>query len=163
MMMAKLKIDIDIPCIIVPKDTGIIYCNQVGGYACHQLEVEGYIIPLAETYYRRVHGEEKANSKNPYWNKYKVQEHFDKLFAPLEKGTKYNGHGYKGIDESDAEYIEHIFKDDYFLTLKVDRDMLKESEEAKVFVIITLEQYNALYERIEPLQVNGILTWNNSD
>lgn len=158
----KPTIDTNIPCVIVPKATGILYGNQVGGYACHQLEIEGYIIPLESKSYVKVKEGEKSNNDNPYWNIYDVQEQLDKLFAPIN-GSKYKGHCYKGIDEDDALYIENLFKDNFFMSLEVDRDNLGKCEEAKVFVKVTLAQYDFNHNSIEPFVVEGVLTWKNSD
>jgi hypothetical protein len=160
----KPIIDVSIPCIIIPAKTGVIYANQVGGYACHQIEIEGYIIPLSPYFFVKVKENEKSNNPdNPYWNKHDLQEHFDKLFAPLKQDTKYNGHGYDGIDEEDAEYIEKAIGKDDFMEIQVDRNMLTECEEAKIYVKIKLSQYDEHCKEMKPLITEGILTWENSD
>jgi len=159
----KPVIGVSIPCIIIPHKTGIVYFNQVGGYAVHDLEVEGYIIPLEQDYYVKIIDGEKSNCDNPYWSKYNLQEHFDKLFAPLKEETKYNGHGYKGIDLEDVEYLERAFFKTDFLEITIDRERLADCEEAKIYVSIKLSQYNSEGKEIEPLCVDGILTWENSD
>ena len=48
-MAAPLRIFLDplpYPVVIVPAPTGVIYACQVGGTACLQREVEGYLVPL---------------------------------------------------------------------------------------------------------------------
>ena len=156
--MQKPTIEISTPCIVVPVKTGIIYVNQVGGYACHNLEVEGYIIPLNPNYCVRIKKGEKSNWDNPYWSRYNLQEHFDKLFAP-KKGSKYNGHCYNGIDIDDVKYLEKAFSKTDFMEIKIDRTRLKECEEAKIYVSVKLKQYN----NKKPLCADGILSWENSD
>ena len=37
---------INTPTLIIPKETGIIYFNQVGGVSCIQKEIEGYVLPI---------------------------------------------------------------------------------------------------------------------
>ena len=151
-------------CIIIPAKTGIIYCNQVGGYACHQIEIEGYIIPLPPTFFVKLKEGEKSNCDNPYWSKYYLQEHFDKLFAPLDETTKYQGHCYSdGIDEADAEYIEKAVSRNDFMDIKVDMCSLRDCEEAKIYVYVDLKQYDEHNNEVEPLRIRGILTWENSD
>lgn len=44
--MRVLLWSIDTPMIIVPSNTGVVYCNQVDGVACVQRELEGFLIPL---------------------------------------------------------------------------------------------------------------------
>jgi hypothetical protein len=156
------RIGVNTPCVIISKNNGVIYFNQTGGYACHDLEVEGFIIPLNYFFYIKAKDGEKSNYDNPYWNKYSFQEYFDELFAPLREGTKYNGHGYQGIDLEDVEYLEKAFNDD-FLEIKIDRDRLRECEEARIFVKIKMKQYDQYYGEVEPFCADGILTWENSD
>ena len=163
--MKKIKplISISSPCIIIPDSTGIKYFNQTGGYACHDLEVEGFIIPLNTKYFVRTNDGEESNCGNPYWNQFDLQEHFDQLFAPSEEKTKYNGHGYHGIDLEDVEYIEKFFKNTDFLQIRIDRKRLEECEEARIFVSIKLTQYDDEGKETEPFCAEGILTWKNSD
>lgn len=162
-METKPVIGVSTPCIIIPHKTGIVYFNQVGGYAVHNLEIEGYIIPLEPDYYVKIKEGEKSNCDNPYWNKFNLQEHFDKLFAPLKESTKYNGHGYKGIDLDDVAYLEKALWKTDFLEIKIDRKKLQDCEEAKIYVSIKLSQYSDDSKEIEPLCLDGILTWENSD
>ncbi len=162
-MKTKPVIGVSSPCIIVPRKTGVIYTNQVGGYACHQLEVEGYIIPLEPDYYVKIKEGEESNCDNPYWNRYNLQEHFDKLFAPLKRKTKYQGHGYNGIDFEDVEYLERALWKTDFLEITIDRDKLDKCEEARIPVKIKMSQYSHENKEMEPLITEGILTWENSD
>lgn len=163
-------ISIETPCIIIAAKTGVKYFNQTGGYAVHDLEVEGYIIPLPEKYYSRVKDGEQSNSDNPYWNSYNLQAHFDHLFAPIETdppskfSTKYNGHCYNGIDEEDAQYIEKAFGESHsgILGIQVCRDKLKDCEEARIFVTIKYRQFSPQGDE-GIMEVEGILTWENSD
>ena len=159
----KPVIEVTTPCIIIPARTGVVYHNQVGGYACHQINVEGYIIPLSKVFYVKVKEGGMSNNANPYWNTYDFQEYFDTLFAPLEKKTKYNGHGYEGIDLQDVKYVEKAFANSEDVELKVDRKLLKKCEEAKVFVNVTIRQYDEHCKETKPLVRKGILTWENSD
>jgi len=156
-------ISIDVPCIVVPMKTGVIYTNQVGGYAVIEMTLEGYIIPLKDKHYNKVKEGTKSNNDNPYWNIFHLQEEFDKLFAPLNGGTKYNGHGYSGIDEDDADYIEQVCGEDDSMRITVNRDLLDKCMEAKIYVQVELVQYDLNSNKTNPLVVDGILTWENSD
>ena len=35
------------PALIVPSQTGVRYRNQTGGHSCYQMELEGYLVPIA--------------------------------------------------------------------------------------------------------------------
>ena len=162
MISKKIQIGVSTPCIIVPHKTGIFYNNQVGGYSVHDLEIEGYLIPLEPYFYvKKKEGKKSNNAENPYWDKVNLQEYFDKLFAPLKEITKYQGHGYHGIDLKDVKYLEKALKNE-FLGIQIDRMKLKECEEAKIFVKIQLEQYED-NKKIKPILTKGVLTWGNSD
>lgn len=155
-------ISINAPCVIIREKTGVFYTNQVGGYACHHVTIEGFIIQLPSTVYHEVKEGEKSNNDNPYWNVYNFQEEMDKLFAPLKEDSKYAGHGYDDIDVSDADYIDARLPHDDFLRITVDRDLLEQGEEAHIFVKVEIVDYD---EQKKPHTVffDGVLTWNNSD
>ena len=149
-----MKIEVLGPCIIVKETTGIEYSNQVGGYAVHDLSVEGFIMPLPVYFFKRAICQ---SGKSDYWDKVCIHDYLFRLFVT----DKYKGHCYNGIDSSDADYIEHIFRQCNSLGdnvnsmgfISVDRDMLQDCEEAKVYVRVHIDF--KLYE--------GILTWQNSD
>lgn len=159
----KPVIGVNSCCVIVPSPTGVVYFNQTGGYAVHDLEVEGYIILFGDKFYLKKKDGDTRGVPSSVWDKCSRQEYFDKLFAPLEGGSKYNGHGYDGIDEESAIYIEKAFSENDFINLVVDRDLLPDCEEARVHVHLTIKQYDDKQNEVAPLKVRGVLTWENSD
>jgi len=133
--------------LIISHHSGVIYTNQVGGFACLHPEIEGVFVPLSD------------DSKT-------IEQRLSQHFT----GAKWKGHCYKGIDEETADFTDDLLSLN-FLTkrLKVDRDKLKESIEAWIWVEIDesdfIETQNGTIEsefRGFPSR-KGILTWENSD
>ncbi len=167
MTKEKIMISIESPAIIIPKKTGVTYFNQVGGYSCHDLEIEGFVIPVAENFYWKSEDGKGNVPGNEYWNYKSFQKHMDELFAPLgRKKTKYKGHGYNGIDEEDAKYIEKCFKSADYCELKVDRNKLDKCQEAAIYVKVNIPNFKVVegrYVEQPERDFDGILTWRNSD
>jgi hypothetical protein len=68
--------------VIVEAATGVLYRAQVGGHACAEMELEGFLVPcrpstdgrseaLSEFFYSRFHGWPPQNGE---WNKEDLQE-----------------------------------------------------------------------------------------
>lgn len=126
--------DIKQPVIIVPAETGVIYSNQTGGCCCNHPEMEGYIIPLETKW-------EAQNPLNP------------NIFSPDWWYLKF-------MDDQKADEIEDMLNTPYgkIRNLKVLRD--EEWEEAWVRVSFEM---SVDYTEDEWTELEGILTWENSD
>lgn len=126
--------------VILIKETGVIYTNQVGGHSCSHPEIEGALIPI--------------NGRSVYYEN-KLYQYFT--------GHKHGGWCESGIDNEDADFIDKIlhelryenksYTDDNCCNLKVDRSKLEESMEAWVYVTFTNGDESLC----------GVLTWENSD
>lgn len=119
--------------LIVLFPSGVIYTNQVGGFACFHPEVKGIFAPLSI-------GHKKIL--------FALQQHF-------------NGNWHH-IKEKDAEVVDKLLRSDGFGFLKVDRTNLENSFEAWIYVEIdeSSEQFPLLNGFGK---TRGILTWANSD
>jgi hypothetical protein len=128
--------------VIVIHETGVLYSNQVGGYACLHPEIEGVYIPLH--------------------NELVPQE--DELMT-FFTGSKWQGWCDTEIDNETADFVDTVLsKSPDTKQFKVNRSMLKNSCEAWVNVKIlpTGEERNlSLLRDFE--SGKGILTWENSD
>ncbi len=124
--------------IIIFCDSNVFYTNQVGGIACNHPMVEGVYVPLVE---RNIDLEEE------------LMDYFSKI-----------GWYCDGLEEGIAEHIDIILaKSSITKKVKVDRELLKESKEAWVYVKID-NSIKELYPLFENFSSNsGILTWRNSD
>jgi hypothetical protein len=128
--------------VVVPRQTGVMFSNQAGGYSCLQPEIEGVYIPLDDDF----NGIED-----------KLHEYF--------VGPKHGGGGAcNGLDEADADAIDDILhKRPAPCPLRVDRTRLHDSVEAWVHVCLSNE------DGLAPLVANfeddtpAIMTWTNSD
>ncbi|AAN48906.1 DUF6210 family protein [Leptospira interrogans] len=125
--------------LIIEYQTGIIYSNQTGGYACLQPEVEGVLVPL----------EDLEN---------KIQQSLQKYFT----GPKWRSWCNDGIDEETADFIDSLLKPFYYL--KVNRSKLLQSHEAWIYMELLLQKGDLEYQIYSGfLEKSGILTWGNSD
>ncbi|EQA72902.1 DUF6210 family protein [Leptospira noguchii] len=122
--------------LIIEYQTGIIYSNQTGGYACLQPEVEGFLVPL----------EDLEN---------KIQQSLQEYFT----GPKWRSWCH---DEETADFIDSLLKPFYYL--KVNRSKLLQSHEAWIYMELLLQKGDLEYQIYSGfLEKSGILTWGNSD
>lgn len=132
--------------LILPYPSNIMYTNQAGGVLCTHPVIEGVFIPLNDM----------SNDRGtaPQNNAAELTDHFC--------GPKYGGHGYHGIDQETADFIDgFLAKSDITDFINVDRDRLKECMESWIHVKVDNTKKHLLFRNI---QVNsGILTWPNSD
>ncbi len=136
--------------VIISCDSGISYCNQVGGYLCRQLEFDGVYLPLANDV--ALKNKELMSPEN------ELRAYFE--------GPKHNGWGANdGLDDEDADFIDSALqKYHQDKWIKVDRSRLKESCEAWVFVQVYAEDDPVpLQSGFEEYPRLGVLTWSNSD
>ncbi len=131
--------------LIIEYPSGVLISNQTGGTSCLHPSTEGIYVPFFNDCL------EKTNE-------------FISPSLDLEKyftGQKYLGNGAtKGIDQEDILKINEIlFK--YKLTefIEIDLEKIKHSHEAWIYVKIN----NFYLLKNFPKNLNGILTWNNSD
>ena len=124
--------------IIIFCDSNVFYTNQVGGIACNHPIVEGVYVPLAG-------GDIDLEEK--------LMDYFRKI-----------GWYCDGLEEKIAKQIDIILTKSFVTkTIKVDRELLKESKEAWVYIKID-DSIKELYPLFENFSSNlGILTWRNSD
>jgi Family of unknown function (DUF6210) len=125
--------------VIIFCPSGAVYSNQTGGYACNQPGAEGVFVPLLS--------EENGLGQV-------AQNMIDKHFW-----DKYGGWTNGGIDEETANFLDQDFFPHFHTTigLKVDRQRLKESHEAWVY----LEPSDFI--GFDPKMSGAVLTWINSD
>lgn len=119
--------------LIISFPSGVIYTNQVGGYACLHPEVEGVFVPL------------------PVGHK--------KILFALQ--THFSGNWHH-LEEKDADVIDKLLRSDDFGYIKVDRNRLSDSFESWIYVEIDeIKETFPLIGGFE--KPSGILTWANSD
>ncbi|WP_390657021.1 DUF6210 family protein [Crateriforma spongiae] len=131
--------------LIVPRPTGVRYCNQVGGHDCHQVSIEGFFVPIANA------------AGAPPKHEFCSPENF--LFKHFAEHSAMDG-----LTERDADVIELAFRDvPLWNTLQVDRSRLVDCFEAWVHVTISYDSDSCGI--IEGLNRNfgAILTWTNTD
>ncbi|MGX7668754.1 DUF6210 family protein [Flavobacterium pedocola] len=131
--------------LIINYPTGITFTNQTGGTACYQSSCEGLYLPIG--------------------NDITVDE--NRLVSPsiaLEKyftNAKHSGHGATdGLDRDDYDEINKTLKA-YHLSdsIAIDEESLAKSHEAWIYVKIkNLDLIDDFPENLD-----GILTWSNSD
>lgn len=120
--------------LIIACPSGVLYTNQVGGYACRHPELEGVFVPLPGSACER------------------LNVHFT--------GPKWSGHCYDGIDDTTANFIDAILAElDLGTSLCVDREKFADSCEAWIWV--TLSRNSLLWLGLD--EGTGVLTWENSD
>lgn len=126
------------PALIVPLKTGVTYRNQTGGHSCYQMEIEGYLAPIA--------GERTEFLE-------RLSSHFS--------GPKWGGWCSHGIDVETADEIDRLLTEyTHREEIVVDRNRLQECCESWI--------YGKLQGRLKSLIENSIptsaiLTWPNSD
>ena len=126
--------------LIFQCQSGVLYTNQVGGYACLQPEIEGVFMPLADEKFDKYHD-------------------LKRFFA---RGN-WKGNCYNGINEETAKFVDSIlFNLLGTQTVEVDKDKLFESNEAWIYVVafddgVTYKQWEGFGD------ATGVLTWMNSD
>ena len=125
--------------LIIEFPSGVLYTNQVGGYACLHPEIEGVFVPL-------------TNSMVPQ------QEVLEDFFS----GPKWKGSCYSGIDEETADFIDAVFAKSFCTqALQVNRAKLADSVEAWVHVLVSPNQQSEMWSGFD--HTNGIATWLSSD
>jgi len=127
--------------VIVKCESGVVFTNQVCGYANYHLEMEGVFVPLQD---------ETVDLQTMLY------EYFT--------GPKWGGYCYYGIDEETADFLDNAFpRSTSTSILKVNRDLLDKSGEAWVHVFID-QPHHDRYPLIDGFPGNeGIATWGNSD
>ena len=91
--------------------TGVVYTNQVGGYACRHPEAEGRWVPAPSEAMQR-----------------ELDEHFYSDNGP------YRGHCYEGITEATAGWLDDLMAR-HGLPLRVNRSMLEHCMEAWIYCV----------------------------
>lgn len=135
--------------LVIPWPSNVVYVNQTTGYHCFQSHVEGVYVPL-DSYI-------VPKSKSD------MSDLATKLFRYFE-GPPHKGWGAPdGITEKDADFIDSVLHERKFgEAIAVDRDRLKESHEAWVYVKI-LGDVDEYLLHFEPYPREAILTWPNTD
>ena len=128
-----------VPGVIVSHPSGVVFTNQVGGYACQHPVIEGVFIPL---------------------NRPGLQTALDQYFF---YGPKWEGHCYRGIDEETATVLDHLLAGHPMTRgIAVDRARLADSVEAWIHVIITPHRDGE--DALTGFDGRtAVLTWENSD
>jgi len=128
--------------VIIAHPTGVLYTNQVGGYACDHPSMEGAFVPLMDPDI----DQQKA-----------LEDHFT--------GPKWRGHCYGGIDEETADVVDDILAmSPLTRRLTVNREKLAYSEEAGIHVRIAPDEEENSFGEFDGFPDDtGVLTWENSD
>jgi hypothetical protein len=128
--------------LIILRPSGVYYSNQTGGYACLHPTVEGVFVPI------RVDELDLERELSEYFT-----------------GAKWQGWCCRGIDEETAIVIDGLLAQcDFTRGIRVDRNRLRDSHEAWVYV-----DYANLPETEWRTEISGfgackaVLTWENSD
>src|SRR5262249_11614968 len=128
---------------LIPAKSGIIYANQTGGHHCRENAVEGYLLPLFNTF-------GGINQEDI------LSKHFT--------GSKWYGWCGDGIDPETADFIDKVLgMTPYTSWLRVDRRRLRESHEAWVYVRPEQIQDTETIEFGGFTFRDGIIIWPNSD
>lgn len=121
--------------LIVHHSTGVEYTHQCAGTACFHPSLEGYLVPLEDSY-------EAENKLASY-------------FLPA--------HSRSGLSEREAEDIDAIFKRHKLDWLCIAPNRLKDSYEAWIHVCIKPEYtWVPFCEGSDP-RAEMVLIWQNSD
>lgn len=124
--------------LIVPRQTGVLYSNQVGGTACLQPSLEGILVPIAlETPL-----EDQAHA---------LPAMLGKIFEDCADAME-NAHA-DAVDSVMASCI-------YTQGITVDRSRMADSCESWVYVQLVETEYGPIKGIAES---NAVLTWPNSD
>lgn len=121
-----------LPSLVMEEPTGIRYTFQVGGSACQQKSVEGVVLPLVATGYAG------ANA---------LGDVLHDVAAELS-----------GLTEETADRIDAVFSDQrHFLELKVDREMMMESSDQWIHMVLLSVKDEYLGGFVLPRRC--VLTW----
>lgn len=125
--------------LVIPRNTGIIYTNQIGGTQCNHPELEGFIVPI----------EYDTPIKEPQES---LTNKLCEMFPDGNPGV---------VEYKEAERIQELLNNSPFTKdVTIDWDKLFMSKEAWVHVIVT----GTLDDTIEMAAVKeAVLTWPNSD
>lgn len=133
--------------LIIQYPTGVDIVTQTGGTACLSMHLEGVYLPLQNDY------------EIPSLKFMSGEIDLNVYFAT----EKYFGDGATdGIDEEDAKKIESILREKALSFITVDRDKLKVSHEAWIWVKIESNPHYLSFPYNE-FPLSGVLTWCNSD
>nr|WP_243436214.1 DUF6210 family protein [Acanthopleuribacter pedis] len=125
--------------VVIKKQTGVIYSNQVGGHSCLQPKIEGVFLPLDTDHLPEDYRDSNLNAlENLDW-----QAQSGNLTVTL-------------ADQVDAILARHNFS----TGILVDRRKLEDSYEAWVHVTLSPSR-DSVYQG--PARMEGVLTWPNSD
>ena len=128
--------------LVVMEDTGVVYTNQAGGYACRQPRAEGYFVPLCELFHDKDHTAKTLQKE--------LDDHFfgggananpNLSIEEIRAGkqwegntSKYKGHCYDGIDDATCDFLDKLFVA-YGIEARTDRLAKEDAIEAWVPVI----------------------------
>jgi hypothetical protein len=124
--------------LIVPEKTGIVYTNQVGGTACFQKELEGFVIPL-------------NNDCLPENHEEFLESYLGTFFETLT--SIFNCESANNLNKLLWNFPETT-------SISVDKSRVKDSMEAWVYVDI---KENSFSDFSGFGKLKGVLTWCNSD
>ena len=128
--------------LIIAHPSGVLYMNQVGGYACNHPRMEGAFVPLMD----------------PDIDQQKALEDY---FT----GPKWHGHCYNGIDAETADFVDGVLATSPLTRrLHVNREKLAASEEAWIHVRIAPNEDEKSFGKFAGFPSGmGVITWENSD
>ncbi|MEO1209266.1 MAG: DUF6210 family protein [Cyanobacteria bacterium J06638_20] len=138
-IQAELQ-EFDGVCFIVGYESGVEYTHQCGGLSCEQRKMQGFLVPCPQSI--------------------PISE---QLYAHFYTGPKYKGHCYKGLDEEDAVLIDDLLASVGYDPLSVDRDLLKKSVEAWVYLKISPTNPCFPYCYNSDPASSVVMVWENSD
>lgn len=144
-----VRVDITNPTqllLIIKHKSGISYSNQVGGFACNQVEIEGSLIPLHTA---DLLTQLKKVSLNLYEN---MPEKLADLIDDLI--------------QTEATQTEQYNCNEWMQGMKVDRSKLDQCQEAWIHIVATpglSEADDFDSQVILDKEVDGVLSWENSD
>ncbi|MFN0257548.1 DUF6210 family protein [Pedobacter ureilyticus] len=133
--------------LIIEYPSGILFSNQTGGFSCLHPSVEGIYVPLNNDY-----SEPEKRFLSPEID-----------LAKYFEGQKYGGSGAtKGIDAEDILVITEILKKyslNEVIIVDTNKSKMQQSHEAWIYVkILNLYLLDGFSK-----ELNGIMTWSNSD
>jgi len=122
--------------LILSRNTGIVYTNQVAGIGCLHPEIEGAFVPL-----------------------------FDGIGRPaIHALTQHFRGNWHPITDSDADSIDGILRRAHLGFIVTDRERLADSYEAWVFVDVHENAQESSIPLLSGFGAQkGVLTWPNSD
>lgn len=128
--------------LILPWNSGVVYSNQTGGHGCLHPEVEGIYVPL-----------------------FPEGSPFEKALEDFFTGPKWQGWCCEGIDEETADVVDAALAEaDRTQGLKVNRDLLEDSHEAWIHLILPDFRQSPPFSLMKGFHaMDAILTWSNSD